>query len=506
MSRTLRLFWTVLALSLILKLGLAAWLPLTGDEAYFYLWGKYPDFGYYDHPPMVGWFLHLLLYFGDAEWWLRLPAVLLSSFIGWGIYRMLRHPVGEERAVLVALLYLLSPMSLTMVLIATDTPLILFSFLSAWALWRALDSQGYRWFVVSGLLLGLAFLSKFFAVLLGLAYGVYLLLVRRSRRNAVGLLLLFLAVLPFAALTLWWNYNHCWDNILFNLINRHSGSDAGSGEPLYFVGMLLYLVTPPLLWYGWRHRREGWRQLRGGTLFAWLWLLPMLLFALLSFGTTIGLHWVLAFYPFLFLSLPLLFGVRELRRSAIFMAGFSFLHLLMLAALMLMPLDTWKENTLLHHDLVYGMHLDEFWHEIEPLAGERRLATGNYAYSAMLEYETGRRVAVFGDASKHGRQDDILTDYRELDGKGLAILLYADRHVARYKSYFDRAELHTLTVRGARHFLLVGDGFDYSRYRDDILELVRKKYYRMPWFLPAGSCYFYDRYYPQQDIERLPRK
>jgi hypothetical protein len=26
-------------------------------EAFFYQWGVYPDWGYYDHPPMVGWLL-----------------------------------------------------------------------------------------------------------------------------------------------------------------------------------------------------------------------------------------------------------------------------------------------------------------------------------------------------------------------------------------------------------------------------------------------------------------
>jgi len=506
MTAAQRLFWTILAATLLLKLGLAAWLPLTGDEAYFYLWAKYPAAGYYDHPPMVGWLLHLLLYVGQAEWWLRLPAVLLNSLVGWGLYRVLMPRLGEEKAALIGVLYLLTPMSLTMVLVATDTPLILFAFLSAWALLIATEREDYRWYLLAGMLLGLAFLSKYFAVLLGLAFGVYLLLIRRSRRNAIGLLLLFVAVLPFAAWSVWWNYNHCWDNVLFNLFNRHSGAKADLSGPFFFIGMMLYLITPPLLWYGWRHRSDWMQKLQAGELFSWLWLLPMLLFLLLSFNAQIGLHWVLAFYPFLFLALPGLFTHRELRRSIRFMAVFSVIHLVLLGAFLLLPLQTWKSHTLLHHDLVYGMYTDEFWDEVKPYARGRHLATGNYAYSAMLEYVSGRRVAVFGDASKHGRQDDILTDFRRFNGEGMAILLYAYRHVPRYKRYFERAELHTLTVRGARHFLLVGDGFDYSRYRDDILDQVREKYYRMPWFLPAGSCYFYDRYYPLQDIERLPEK
>ena len=47
----------LIGLSLAIKLIMAHVLPITGDEAYFILWGKHPDYGFYDHPPMVGWWL-----------------------------------------------------------------------------------------------------------------------------------------------------------------------------------------------------------------------------------------------------------------------------------------------------------------------------------------------------------------------------------------------------------------------------------------------------------------
>ncbi|HEY6093649.1 MAG TPA: glycosyltransferase family 39 protein, partial [Gallionellaceae bacterium] len=119
----------VLLVTLLLKLALAALLPMSGDEAYFLVWARHLDFGYYDHPPMAGWFLHLLLYLGNSEWVLRLPAVLTSTLIGYGIYRMLR-PLDEHKAALVAILFLISPLNVLNVLVTTDTPLILFAFLS----------------------------------------------------------------------------------------------------------------------------------------------------------------------------------------------------------------------------------------------------------------------------------------------------------------------------------------------------------------------------------------
>ena len=81
-----RLLW-VLGLTFLVKLAVAWYLPLIGDEAYFIIWGKHPDFGFYDHTPMVGWFLTAMLSVSDAAIWLRLPQILITSFIGWFVVR-----------------------------------------------------------------------------------------------------------------------------------------------------------------------------------------------------------------------------------------------------------------------------------------------------------------------------------------------------------------------------------------------------------------------------------
>ena len=44
----------LVALTLAFRAWLAAVFPITGDEAYFTVWGLLPAPGYYDHPPMVG--------------------------------------------------------------------------------------------------------------------------------------------------------------------------------------------------------------------------------------------------------------------------------------------------------------------------------------------------------------------------------------------------------------------------------------------------------------------
>ena len=72
-------WWLALAATLAFRFWLGAALPITADEAYFTLWGRYPALGYYDHPPMVGWLLAPLVAVSQAEWVVRLPSILLPA-------------------------------------------------------------------------------------------------------------------------------------------------------------------------------------------------------------------------------------------------------------------------------------------------------------------------------------------------------------------------------------------------------------------------------------------
>ena len=178
-------FYATLLLTLAFKLWLAVALPMTGDEAYFIYWGVYPDYGYYDHPPMIGWILALLLRLSRAEWVLRLPVIVLPALVAFAMLQYLR-PADASKAYAAALAFLLLPANVWNVLITTDTPLVLFSFFSALCFAAALRRESQALFAASGAFLGLAFLSKYFAVLLGLAYLAFVLAQPAGRRRSGG--------------------------------------------------------------------------------------------------------------------------------------------------------------------------------------------------------------------------------------------------------------------------------------------------------------------------------
>ncbi|HEB67947.1 MAG TPA: glycosyltransferase family 39 protein [Gammaproteobacteria bacterium] len=497
MSKTdARLAWLLLATFLI-KLLVAWALPITGDEAYFVIWGKHPDFGFYDHPPMAGWFLTVMLWVSDAPVWLRLPQILITTFIGWAIYRLLRDR-DSRLALLVAALYLFAPMNLVGVLITTDTPLLLWSFLSALAFHRARRDDDWRWYLLSGLLLGMAFFSKFFAGLLGVAYFLYLLLfVRRGARPWIGLLWVIAGTLPFIGLNLWWNYTHCWDNYLFNLQNRTAGGGFSPAQAGKYLLLLLYLLTPPILWYLARHWRAAVQRMRRSPdgLYLALFLIPYALFLLLSFRVSIGLHWLLSFYPFVFLGIAGLFTLTELRRSLWFMVPFGLLHVVLLLGLLWQApdLDFVRQDENRTKDVVYGLHARDILAAVEEAAPGYLVATDSYTESALLSHAGRRHVIVFGEGSYHARQDDMLTDFRQLDGKDIVIVAYF-RGIEKYARYFEHSELRPLPMAGTTFYMLLGRGFRYAPYRETVIANILKRYYRIPDWLPTGRCYMWEKY------------
>lgn len=478
-------FWGALGATLVFRFWLAAALPMTGDEAYFVLWGRYPGLGYYDHPPMVGWLLAPLLAVSQAEWFVRLPSILLPAALALLVRHALKAWFAREAGIadLAALAVLLMPVNVWNVLITTDTPLVFFSVASLLAFAR-------QRFFLAGVLLGLAFLSKYFAVLLGLAYLAWAIAARRP--GAFGLA--FLGALPAGLVNLYWNWQACWCNVMFNAVNRHEDAGLSWSTPALYAASLAYLAAP-LLWFAWKGRAQLRAALArpevGVTLAAWL--VPFALFALLSPVKRIGLHWLLAFMPAIVLSLALALERRALVVAARWFAALAVLHAALFVALLAPPLETWQE-TRRYQRLVLLFDPQSVLQPLGPLMARYRLTTEGYSLAAQLAYHTRRRVPVFGAGSSYARQDDILTDWRRYQGRDLLVFRREPPDLERYRPFFREVEMREVPARGIVYYAVLGRGFDYGAYREQVLPVVRERWYRIPGWLPAGRCYFFERY------------
>jgi hypothetical protein len=513
-----RVFLTTLVLVTLLRVGLAIALPFTGDEAYFHVWGRNPDWGFYDHPPMVGWWLAGLSALSDVPWVLRLPALAAPVVIALAT-RALLAPAGFVVSYGAATLLVLAPLNAVNVAITTDVPLMLFAF-GAMALYlRALRTGRASDYLLAGLLLGGALLSKYFAGLLALAIGGHRLASTAPGRGR-GLALLVLGSLPAAAIQLAWNAANCWPNVMFNLVNRHDDAGWSWENPVLYGVSLAYVLGLPVL-AGLLRDRPGTpppadrRAAVRDAALGWMTALPFGVFAALSVVKLIGLHWLAAFVAPATWLFALRAGrhggaeaARRLRTAIGFAMGVAALHWAAIAVLAIVPTERfagWKG----YPGLVMTLHGDELVAALEPWRAGRVWAADGYSPAVTLSFadrarRDGRadRVIVLGPGSSHARHDDILTDFRALDGRGVLLLSKQAPEPGEWEPLFERVEHRTVTVRGARFHLVVGDGFRYPVYRDTVLEDVRARWYALPSWLPAGPCYFCVRYFPDRACHR----
>ena len=497
-----RTFLLVLLPLLAFRLWLAAALPITGDEAYFIWWGKIPDWGFYDHPPMIGWWLAAQLSLGEAAWWLRLTSVFQSFVMAGAVAFMLPRiwpEIDDERRWWAALFTLLAPAAVWNVLITTDTPLIYFSVFSGLAWLRARRDDSFGWYLLAGVFLAGAVLSKYFVAFLGFAYLVDALW-RPSRRKLAGLILTYLCILPALALMAWWNAGHCWPNFMFNFINRHGDAGLSWKTPLLYMVTMAYLLTPPVMWRLARVARASTGSARTGSLVL-LAFVPLALFALLSLVKTIGMHWVLSFLPFVFMLLALKLETLALARIGKFIIGFAVLHVVAFVAIAQLPLETWQRGKW-YDSAVLAFEGERIAAQLKPYEKDYVFASDSYADAATQGWNSRHYFIVFGEASSHARHDDILTDFRPLDGRNILILRKSAPRPGEYAEYFHDMRVESFALRGTTFYLVLGHGFDYPRYRDTVLAAVKRKYYAIPAWLPQTACYFCARYFPEASCRR----
>jgi 4-amino-4-deoxy-L-arabinose transferase-like glycosyltransferase len=440
---------------------------------------------------MTGWWLSAFLLLGKSALTIRLPAIIGSLAIALLIRRGLRE-VDAEKAAIVGGLFLWSPHNVLNVIMTTDTPLVFLSVVSGLFAIRACRSDHASDYLLSGLFLGLAFLAKYFAVVLGFAYAVLFLFFCDNPRIR-GLALVVLAVLPSAAVNIVWNFHHGWVNILFNFYTRQEQSGFSLLTTLVFLGVTLALMGP-IAWFLLRKTVDGrvpwsraWRKLEEAGLKPWaiIFLVPHVVFLVVSTFHGVGVHWVLSFYPFLFGAIVGLFSLPALQGMIRPMQFFSGSLAALLVIVLLLPVTVAK-NHKSYPTIIVSTHPEKVLAAIEQLGGDYLLATPSYTRSALLNFYHDRYVPVLGSNSYHGRQDDLISDVSEFDGRDI-VMVVKNREIEKVSAMFESVEVRELDVMGAKLPVVLGHNFQYASYRKNSLQWVADTYYQIPSWLASWS-------------------
>jgi 4-amino-4-deoxy-L-arabinose transferase-like glycosyltransferase len=178
--------FVLIALLLTIKLALASSVPLVGDEAYYVLWSRVLSPGYYDHPPMVAFFIRGgTILFGETPLGVRFVPLLSGLATTGLVWLAADRAIMDARAgPVAATLYGASLFGFLGQAVATpDAPLTLFSAaMLYWGLRALQNGRAVDWLLLGGAT-GLAIESKYSALLLAMGLALAGLTIAPMRRH-----------------------------------------------------------------------------------------------------------------------------------------------------------------------------------------------------------------------------------------------------------------------------------------------------------------------------------
>lgn len=214
----------LVALSRLLWIGRPT---LVRDEAYYWEWSRRLGLGYFDHPPLVALVIRATTALGGAsEFAVRVGMVALGVGTVALAYRV-GALLGDRLAGWLCLLATATCPLLVMLtsFAAPDGPLLFLWAATLYALLLAVTTERGCYWYAAGLLLGLAMLAKYTAILLVPCMLLLGPLAGRGRlRRKEPYLACGLALLVFSP-NLWWNLRHGWVSMSYQL--AHGACQAG---------------------------------------------------------------------------------------------------------------------------------------------------------------------------------------------------------------------------------------------------------------------------------------
>ena len=293
----------ILALLLfILRIITIAVMGIMPQDAYYYFYSENLALSYFDHPPMVGWMLWLFTsVLGKSIYAVHATDFLITLATVYSVWLLAQRLLPAHKAAKAMLLFFSTVMvSILSIITTPDVPLLLFWALSLFFAHKAVTKNRLMDWLLTGFMMGCAFLSKYTAVFLPAGLFLFLLLSKTHRKKlwSYQFILLCIVFAIVASPVVIWNVQNDFISFKFQSGTRFNDMNLGRLKPKNFLGTIghqLFILIPVLfiaLWLlVWKYVKRGWKKLKTistNNLFLLCFFLPMVLF---FFAVSI-LYWV----------------------------------------------------------------------------------------------------------------------------------------------------------------------------------------------------------------------
>jgi len=225
---------------LLLALFQAGFTELMDDEAYYWVYSRHLDWGYFDHPPMVALLIKLGYGLFHNEFGVRLGMVILNLFTLIITDKLIPR---RDNKLFYLLLCLMGAMQLGGMLAVPDIPLIFFTSLFFLVYRNFLEQQSWKNTLLLALSMALMFYSKYHGILI---VGFTLI----SNLNLLRVFKFYVACIVTTILFmphLYWQYAHNFPSLQYHLVERNADSYSVNYTIEYILGQIM-LFGPVAGW------------------------------------------------------------------------------------------------------------------------------------------------------------------------------------------------------------------------------------------------------------------
>lgn len=318
-------------LTLLIKMILATLLPLSHDEAYYWVWSNNTQLSYFDHPAMVSWLFwlgHFLEPLGNA---VRVPAVIMGhlSLLFW--FSIIQKYYDLERLKSWLWIALACPLiGFGSLIVTPDLPLIFFWSAAIFLFLRFIDDPSLKNSLFFGSSLGLGFCSKYHIVLFVPIAITYVILEKKwALVRFKNLFAVFIAGFICSLPVLIWNYSNDFASFRFQLAHGLERPHYNPEWTLGYTAGQILLLFPIVFWKALKSKLVGTQRFL--IYAAWG---PLLFFFFTSFKALVEANWPIASYPAIFFLAVTSFDYRKLTRQTLI--GWGAIYIL-IGLIMLVP-------------------------------------------------------------------------------------------------------------------------------------------------------------------------
>ncbi len=427
---------------------------ITADEAYYWVFSRFLDWGYNAHPPMVALLIRLGTFIGDSEIFVR----LFSSLLGAGtVFIVLYMMKDRTKELNLAMLLMLSIPLLHLHgagwLATPDTPVVFFTALFFFMYQQYLKHDSFGVSAMLAITIALMFYSKYHGFLI-VGFTV-LSNLQLLRKRSFWMVFVIAALLYFPHII--YQIRHDFDTFYSQLFDRSSYFEPA--HVFNYIGVQILQLGPftgfVVLILGIRKRAEN--SFERALKFSFAGLFLFFLFSCVR--GHVEAHWTAAAYiPLLLFALPEVTALEGYRKYLKPLAFVSIILILIIRVSLIIRMDIIPDKV---NDLFHSK--EEVMHKLEEIAeGEPVVFTNSYSDASLYWYFTGIPSFSYDNYSYQRTQYDVWNSESDFQGQRVLYVRktsfpgcdtlrhYSRRYIYHFTDHFcsyNRVDLEPLNLK-----------------------------------------------------------